>query len=127
MKSVLIFLLLPVSMVLNAQEPLEEGEVIMINPKHPSEDCEGIFKEVSKPSLPASISAQHTIAKHGACSVTISFTVLKNGQLDSYEIDDVQERCKPFIDSSVIALKTSSFRKQDINKYCYHTYTYKFE
>lgn len=128
MKSVLIFsLLLSVSIVLNAQEPVEEGEVIMINPKHPSEDCEKIFKDVAKPDFPTSLSAQHTVAKHGACSVTLAFTILKSGQLDSHEIDSVEERCKPFMRSAVIALEKSSFKEQEIVKHCYHTYTYEFE
>ena len=128
MKSAYFFLvLLFFSKFVNAQEPVEEGEVIMINQRHPSDQCENIFKEVAQPSFPTSISAQHTVAKHGACSVTLAFTVLKSGQLHTHEIDTVEERCKPFIRSSVIALKNSTFNKQNIIKHCYHTYTYEFE
>ena len=128
MRSTITFLVLLTStFFVSAQEPIEDGEIVMINPKHPSEECENIFKNVAKPSFPTSLSAQHTVAKSGACSVTLSFTVLKSGRLKSYEIDTVEKRCKPFIRSSVIALKNSSFQEQDIVKHCYHTYTYEFE
>ncbi|NVJ51549.1 MAG: hypothetical protein HWE11_14255 [Gammaproteobacteria bacterium] len=112
---------------LYAQEPIEEGEVIMINPTHPSGKCENIFKEIAAPSFPTSLSAQHTVIKQGSCSVTLAFTVSKQGQLESHEIDTVEERCKPFIRSAIVALKKSSFNKQEITKHCYHTYTYELE
>lgn len=112
---------------LYAQEPIEEGEVIMINPIHPSDKCENIFKEIAAPSFPTSLSAQHTVIKQGSCSVTLAFTVSKQGRLESHEIDTVEERCKPFIRSAIVALNKSTFNKQEIAKHCYHTYTYEFE
>lgn len=124
--AIFVFLVLWASN-LYAQEPVEEGEVTMINPKHPSTKCENFFKEMATPSFPTSLSAQHTVIKHGACSVTLAFTVKENGQLESHEIDSVGERCKQFIHSAVIALNKSTFNKQQITKHCYHTYTYEFE
>ena len=110
-----------------AQEPPEEGEVIMINPIHPSEKCEDIFKDLFAPSFPTSLSAQHTVIRQGSCSVTLAFTVSKQGHLESHEIDTVEERCKPFIRSAIVALNKSTFNKQEITKHCYHTYTYELE
>lgn len=112
---------------LYAQESVEEGEVIMISPIHPSEKCENIFKELTTPTIPTSLSARHTLIRQGACSVTLAFTVQENGKLESHEIDTVEERCKSFIHSAVTALKKSVFNKQEITKHCYYTYTYELE
>ena len=128
MKSVVVTIFLVFSAGgLYAQELPEEGEVIMISPIHPSEKCENIFKELAAPSFPTSLSAQHTVIKQGACSVTLAFTVNKQGQLESNEIDTVEERCKPFIRSAIVALKKSDFNKSKITKHCYHTYTYELD
>ena len=112
---------------LYAQEPVGEGEVVMISPIHPSEKCENIFNEIAKPRFPTSLSAQHTVIKQGPCSVTLAFMVQADGRLKSHEIDTVEERCKSFIRSAIRALNKSTFNEQDIAKHCYHTYTYELE
>lgn len=126
MKLPLLALVLAFPLVM-AQAPLEEGEVVMINSKHPSEDCEGVMKRVGKPIFPTSTVAEHTLIRSGACSIELSYSLSEAGLIGDVETLASEDRCNIFVESAILALKRSSFNKQEMTKYCEYTYTFEME
>ena len=99
----------------------------MVNPINPSSRCENVFEEIKQPVFPRTRWAIKTIDDDGVCEVTIGFSILESSEMDFFEVEPVEDRCKIFTYSAVKALKNSKFKKQSIKKYCYHTFVYDIE
>ena len=110
-----------------AKEPeLEDGLDVIVDDNSP-DSCEGIFEERKIPGFPKSMPAQLTVMKHGACSVTLNFSVSKSGIVENIKVEEVEERCKPFIRSAVNDLARKTATEQEAVRDCRYTYTYKLE
>jgi len=79
---------------------------------------------LAAPHFPTDTGLELSIPKEGACYITLNFMLLKNGTIEDITVQSFENRCKPLVRSSIIALKKSEFKELIQEKQCHHTFIY---
>lgn len=92
-----------------------------------SETCDHRILEVDAPRFPASLHAQHTVIREGACRVGLIFDLDESGGVFNIRPSIEEDRCKPFHRSAMMALRAGKFSPGPPLDNCTYTFIYEFE
>jgi hypothetical protein len=127
MKLIIFICFILASFDSTAQETKETNQVNATNQDNIPDNCHDLFKSVGIPKFPSTFGAGQTLIRDGACTVSLSFSVLESGLPSNIQIRSIEQRCSVFRASAIRALKESEFQKPATKRACEHTYKYQFD